>query len=84
MSTARSRAAKFDIHNDLGSEQEMDMDESQVEEEEQEQEEAYSDCSDATDEIVDATVAEDMIKFEDTFKGIKDRFRLINRIGEGM
>jgi cell division control protein 7 len=33
---------------------------------------------------VDETVREDMNKLEDTFPGISERFRLINRIGEGM
>ena len=36
------------------------------------------------EEEVDETVREDMNKLEDTFPGISDRFRLINRIGEGM
>lgn len=35
------------------------------------------------EEEVDETVREDMNKLEDTFPGISDRFRLINRIGEG-
>jgi hypothetical protein len=33
---------------------------------------------------VDESVREDMTKLEDTFPGISERFRLINRIGEGM
>ena len=32
---------------------------------------------------VTQSVMEDMAKFEDTFQGITQRFRLINRIGEG-
>lgn len=32
---------------------------------------------------IDKSVLEDMAKFEDSFKGITQRFRLINRIGEG-
>lgn len=44
---------------------------------------AYSDWSEESEEDVDPAVQEDMDKFEATFKGIKDRFRLINRIGEG-
>ncbi|KAH8661546.1 kinase-like domain-containing protein [Tricladium varicosporioides] len=47
------------------------------------QEDGYSDYSDESDEVVDPTVREDMDKFMETFKGIKERFRLINRIGEG-
>ncbi|KAG0647128.1 Cell cycle serine threonine-kinase hsk1 [Hyphodiscus hymeniophilus] len=43
----------------------------------------YSEGSDDTDDVVDAAVQEDMLRFQETFKGIKDQFRLINRIGEG-
>ncbi|KAJ6111618.1 hypothetical protein N7523_007679 [Penicillium sp. IBT 18751x] len=39
--------------------------------------------SDYEEEEVDQSVREDMDKLEDTFPGISDRFRLINRIGEG-
>ena len=44
---------------------------------------AYSEYSEESEEEVDPAVQEDMDKFQATFKGIKDRFRLINRIGEG-
>lgn len=36
------------------------------------------------DEDVDDSVKEDMKKLEDTFPGISDQFRLVNRIGEGI
>lgn len=36
------------------------------------------------DEDIDESVKEDMQKLEDTFPGISDRFRLVNRIGEGI
>lgn len=39
---------------------------------------------DESDEDVDDSVVEDMKKLEDSFRGISKRFRLINRIGEGM
>lgn len=39
---------------------------------------------DSSDEEVEDAVAEDMSRFEGTFVGIHKRFRLINRIGEGM
>lgn len=52
-----------------------------------------SDESDASDNSVaskkkkrrkiDPAVAEDMAKFEESFKGISKRYRLIDRIGEG-
>jgi len=72
--------------NNFLEEQDHGMEESRAETEEDEEQnhDAESYYSDATDELVDATVAEDMQKFQETFKGIKDRFRLINRIGEGI
>lgn len=60
------------------SEQEQDFDRS-----EEANNDGYSD-SDESDHVVEPAVQEDMDKFQATFKGIKDRFRLINRIGEGM
>jgi hypothetical protein len=39
---------------------------------------------DSSDEEVEDAVQEDMARFEETFVGISKRFRLINRIGEGM
>ncbi len=95
MATTRFRNAKtpFEIHHDvmeesLEEEEEAVMDESRgdVEEldQEEEEEEEYSDgYSDDSDDVVDPKVQEDMNQFQETFKGIKDRFRLINRIGEG-
>jgi len=35
------------------------------------------------EEEADESVREDMHKLENTFPGISDRFRLVNRIGEG-
>jgi hypothetical protein len=35
-------------------------------------------------EEVDESVAEDIERFHESFMGIQDRYRLINRIGEGM
>jgi cell division control protein 7 len=92
MATTRPRNAKtpFQIHNDqedsVEEEHEEAMDESRgdMEDVEHDEEEEYSDgCSDDSDDVVDPKVQEDMDRFEETFKGIKDRFRLINRIGEG-
>lgn len=37
-----------------------------------------------SEDEVDETVAEDMKKLEENFKGISQKYRLINRIGEGM
>jgi cell division control protein 7 len=92
MATIRPRNAKapFEIHHDevdgdeSMDEQDQAMDESRgdMEEENYQQSDDYSD-SDESDVVVDASVQEDMKKFQETFKGIRDRFRLINRIGEG-
>jgi hypothetical protein len=45
-------------------------------------EEASDEYEDDEDDI-DDSVAEDMKKLEDSFKGISQKYRLINRIGEG-
>lgn len=42
------------------------------------------DQEDESEDEVDETVAEDMNKLEEDFKGISQKYRLINRIGEGM
>ncbi|KAI9837858.1 MAG: hypothetical protein M1819_006792 [Sarea resinae] len=47
------------------------------------QDEEGSENSDDSDDVVDESVAEDIKRFEQSFKGISNRFRLINRIGEG-
>lgn len=39
--------------------------------------------TDSEDEEVEQSVAEDIQKFEESFRNINKRFRLINRIGEG-
>jgi len=36
-----------------------------------------------SEDEIDATVAEDMRQFEESFRNIGQRYRLINRIGEG-
>lgn len=41
-------------------------------------------ASDSPQEDVDESVKKDMRKLSETFAGISERFRLINRIGEGM
>lgn len=46
-------------------------------------EETSSETSEETEEDVDESVAEDMRKLEESFKGISQKYRLINRIGEG-
>lgn len=64
-----------------------EMEDDMMEEEEEEEEIDYSDFDSdeeyGENEEVDPQVKEDMKKFQETFIGIKDRFKLINRIGEG-
>jgi cell division control protein 7 len=90
MATIRPRSARapFQIHHDEVPEEELEDEDLDTMEESREyaeegDEENYSDASDESDELVDHSVQEDMARFQETFKGIKERFRLINRIGEG-
>ena len=92
MASIRPRNAKvpFEIHHDtLDSTESLDgedqvMDESRGDMDEEDAQEDYSsDASDETDEVANPALQEDMIKFQEGFKGIKERFRLIGRIGEG-
>ena len=48
---------------------------------EEETDDGYEDEEDEDD--IDDSVAEDMKKLEESFKGISQQYRLINRIGEG-
>jgi cell division control protein 7 len=89
MATIRSRNASkvFDIHEDALREEDADDDQETEEsrgEEDEDDGRGKDYDSEESDSIVDPLVQEDMDKFQDTFKGIKERFRLINRIGEGM
>jgi cell division control protein 7 len=86
----RNGRIPFQIHDEeleiAESEPEDDDIIEEQEEESHEQEmytaEEYYD-SEESDGVVDPVVQEDMNKFEDTFVGIRERYRLINRIGEG-
>lgn len=60
--------------------QEMEHDPSQDDES---VEGSYSEDSEESDDEVDESVIEDMRKLEESFKGISQKYRLINRIGEG-
>jgi len=87
MATIRPRAPQepFNIHHDdmdESMEENDEMEESKVEDGEEMEVEDNSEDSDS-DQDVDASVKEDIRKFQETFKGINERFRLINRIGEG-
>ncbi|KAM3072066.1 Cell division control protein 7 [Clarireedia jacksonii] len=94
MASMRSRQTNakpsFQIHNDerkreelMEEEDDNVTEESRAEDDDVSQEEGYSDDSDESEDTVDPAVAEDIAKFQETFKGITERFRLINRIGEG-
>jgi cell division control protein 7 len=88
MATVRSRHVKepFEIHHDEmdeSMEQSGAGEESRVEEGEEMEVDGYSEASDETDEAVDVSLQQDMEKFEETFQDMRERFRLINRIGEG-
>jgi cell division control protein 7 len=95
MATVRARQAgvPFEIHDEEAvideSAPEEYLEEPMDEDDEATQDleiddDRFSETSEESDGIVDSSVQEDMDKFEETFQGIKDRFRLINRIGEGL
>jgi cell division control protein 7 len=93
MATTRARDSRipFAIHEDGPGtdnrplEQQYDMlDHEEDGQDQDEEQDSYSVASDESDGVVDEGVLEDMERLQDTFKGIKDRFRLINRIGEGL
>jgi hypothetical protein len=87
MAAIRPRHAKepFEIHHDETEEsmEQEELEDSKIEEGEDMEVDGYSEASDDTDEVVEDSVQEDMDRFEETFQDMKDRFRLINRIGEG-
>lgn len=49
-----------------------------------EEEEIGSEGSNETDDDIDESVMEEMQKLEESFVGISRKYRLINRIGEGL
>lgn len=78
--TSLRHAEAIDVHED-------DMGEDQAEETQDESMNPLDESgrtADSSDEEVEDSVQEDMARFEETFVGISKRFRLINRIGEGM
>jgi cell division control protein 7 len=74
---------RFDIHEDVRTEdtelmeEELDTKEAEPEAEEEEEEES------SDEELVDRGVQSDMDKLQSDFPGFKDKYRLIKRIGEG-
>jgi cell division control protein 7 len=93
MATTRDRDSRipFEIHEDRPETDNRSHDEQYAlldnegdDQDQDEEQDPYSEASDESDGVVDDGVLEDMERLQDTFKGIKDRFRLINRIGEGL
>jgi hypothetical protein len=80
MAKARTSLRQIDVHEDY-------IKEEGVEERSDESMDPLDESGhtvDSSDEEVEDAVQEDMARFEETFVGINTRFRLINRIGEGM
>ena len=91
MASVRTRNARipFEIHHDREEANHDDTDELAGSEADQvmaesQQTNDYDSDSEESEDSVEPSVQEDMEKFQQTFKGIADRFRLINRIGEGI
>lgn len=68
------------VHEDVCTDEEGDtvMDESMGP-----LDESGATATDSEDEEIEESVVEDIQKFEESFRNINKRFRLINRIGEG-
>jgi cell division control protein 7 len=85
--TAAVRLGNITIHEDTSE----DNDETMASDVENTEEESASvgesmsqDEQSSEEEEVEETVAEDMCRFLSSFEGLQDKYRLINRIGEGM
>jgi hypothetical protein len=59
------------------------MGQAHYEDDDESMEGPYSEDSEHSEDEVDESVMEDMHKLEESFKGISQKYRLINRIGEG-
>lgn len=85
----RSPRKSFQVHQKRQAEEMLEEEEQYIQDSREETddedigEDGYSESSEESGGIVDAAVKEDMDKFQDSFNGIRQRFRLINRIGEG-
>jgi cell division control protein 7 len=79
---AQSRTAETLVHqDDMQEEEEI---EERLDESADPLEESGRTMDDSSEEEVEDSVAEDIVRFEESFVGINKRYRLINRIGEGM
>lgn len=72
--------SQYDLSTDQAETEEMVQLESDRDES---VDEAMHESSDESEDEVDETVVEDMRRLEESFTGISQKYRLINRIGEG-
>ena len=96
MAKAKPSAAEPSPFNILEDRPTLDEYQARIEQKQnhqREREELRDDASDTSDDavaqikkqrLIDPAVKEDMAKFEESFKGINKRYRLIDRIGEGV
>ncbi|KIW87343.1 uncharacterized protein Z519_11979 [Cladophialophora bantiana CBS 173.52] len=80
-----SIAIHEDAHNQpcVGERGVEDMAQHELEEEDSLDDPVSEDSDDSDDDDVDESVVDDMRRLEESFRGISQKYRLINRIGEG-
>ncbi|KAI9654974.1 MAG: hypothetical protein M1821_005727 [Bathelium mastoideum] len=82
--TARALTEDSNAHNARLTEQWHDSEDTEeMDESKDPLEESGCTHTDESDDEIDDSIAEEIQKFEDSFKGITRRYRIINRIGEG-
>ena len=84
MAKARAQIQRNVGHIDVHQDDFKDMDPEETLDESADPLEESGRTVDTSDEEIDESVADEMARFEDSFVGINKRYRLINRIGEGM
>ena len=89
----RNTRAQFEIHHDAtgnstDDEEHLELEESRVDEgddeDDEDDSENLSEASEESDDRAEPLVQEDIEKFQQSFEGIMEQYRLIKRIGEGM
>ena len=81
---AMRHVEQIDVHEDNNNNNKEEDAEETMDESMDPLEESGHTIDSSDEEEVEDSVQEDMARFEETFVGITKRFRLINRIGEGM
>jgi cell division control protein 7 len=84
---ARQRGVElsnFPIHEDHDQQDQGASDVERVENDSASEVNTTREDDSSIEEEMEETVAEDIQRFQDSFKGIGDRYRLISRIGEGI